>query len=90
MGICGSVTHGPTKVDPYNIGTCKNRDLERLFWQQIVWCFWGFDQTELHKADPRYGFMLLLGSTLEKLIPRGRYCSPAADDSDQPVMQAGV
>ena len=50
----------------------------------------GFDQTKLHKADPRYGFMLLLESPLEKLIPRGRYCSPAEDDSGRPVMQDGV
>ena len=50
----------------------------------------GFDQTKLHKADPRYGFILLLESPLEKLIPRGTYCSPAESDSGRPVMQAGV
>ena len=40
------------------------------------------DQTKLHKAEPRYGFILLLESSLEQLISRGRYCSPAEDDSD--------
>ena len=49
-----------------------------------------FDQTKLHKADPPYGFILLLESPPEKLISRGRYCSPAEDDSGRPVMQMGV